>query len=246
MSSRPPGWYSDASVPGHQRWWDGGTWSHVTRPTPGAPPSAPPPPAGEPWAGRTGPQPPGAPVRYSATLAPMVTTPDGARLAGAGARLLARLLDGLLQEAVTLALAWPFLGGLSEGFHSYLDKVNAAVAGKGPQPGMFDIYSEPGIASALGPLLAIQLAVGAAYCITFVALRGATLGKLVAGVRVRPWLSDEPPGWSLAARRWVTTDLVGAVVPVYQLIDALWLLWDPRRQCLHDKWPGTVVVRSRR
>src|SRR3954471_22022255 len=35
MTSAPPGWYPDASQPGNERWWDGGQWSHVTRPAAG-------------------------------------------------------------------------------------------------------------------------------------------------------------------------------------------------------------------
>jgi uncharacterized RDD family membrane protein YckC len=81
-----------------------------------------------------------------------------------------------------------------------------------------------------------------------VALRGATLGKLAVGVRVRPWDADRRPSWGAAGLRWLTTD-IGTVVPVvgvvYTLLDRLWLLWDDRRQCLHDKLPKTCVVRSR-
>ena len=40
MTSAPPGWYPDASQPGHERWWDGGSWSEVTRPVPGSAPPA--------------------------------------------------------------------------------------------------------------------------------------------------------------------------------------------------------------
>jgi hypothetical protein len=39
--------------------------------------------------------------------------------------------------------------------------------------------------------------------------------------------------------------VVAGFVPGLQLIDGLWQLWDqPYRQCLHDKWPGTIVVKA--
>ena len=31
---------------------------------------------------------------------------------------------------------------------------------------------------------------------------------------------------------------------LFALINESWLLWDPRRQCLHDKAAGTVVVKK--
>ena len=33
-------------------------------------------------------------------------------------------------------------------------------------------------------------------------------------------------------------------LPFFRWIDGLWQLWDqPYKQCLHDKWPGTVVIK---
>jgi uncharacterized RDD family membrane protein YckC len=31
---------------------------------------------------------------------------------------------------------------------------------------------------------------------------------------------------------------------LFALLNELWLLWDPRRQCLHDKAAGTIVVKA--
>jgi uncharacterized RDD family membrane protein YckC len=38
--------------------------------------------------------------------------------------------------------------------------------------------------------------------------------------------------------------LGGDVVPLFFLVDNLWLLWDPRHQALHDKAARTLVVRK--
>jgi uncharacterized RDD family membrane protein YckC len=51
--------------------------------------------------------------------------------------------------------------------------------------------------------------------------------------------------WAQAAKRWAGGELLGSVVSLYIWLDYLWPLWDPRRQAVHDKWPGTVVVKRR-
>jgi uncharacterized RDD family membrane protein YckC len=61
-----------------------------------------------------------------------------------------------------------------------------------------------------------------------------------------------PLSWGTVLLRWVTQNIAGvfAVVPVvgtlasvYPLLDALWPLWDSRKQALHDKAARTNVVR---
>ena len=79
--------------------------------------------------------------------------------------------------------------------------------------------------------------------------RGLTPGKLLVGIRaVREDGSDL--GWGLGFMREVVVKRVlGSVLwlfaGLYPLADGLWPLWDPRRQALHDKMAGTLVVRGR-
>lgn len=174
-------------------------------------------------------------------------TPDGLPLAGAGYRLLARIIDVVLVWTVSFALGFPLVLGLLDAMVDYMDMVEKATL-NGTTVDPMAVYTTPGIMSNLFGLTAVLLAVSGAYHITFIAVWGATLGKLAAGVRVRPWDVDGRPSWGQAALRWATTDL-GAQLPFvggfYGLLDSLWLLWDNQRQCLHDKLPKTAVIRSR-
>jgi uncharacterized RDD family membrane protein YckC len=74
--------------------------------------------------------------------------------------------------------------------------------------------------------------------------RGQTLGKMVWDIRVRDAATGGPLGLTKALRRYVVPLLT--LIPILGLVigltDGLWPLWDPRRQALHDKLAGSVVV----
>jgi uncharacterized RDD family membrane protein YckC len=71
--------------------------------------------------------------------------------------------------------------------------------------------------------------------------RGQTLGKRALGIRV---VADGGGrlGYGRAFGRYAITFVFGIfVLPI--VIDYLWPLWDRKRQALHDKSAGSVVVR---
>jgi len=248
VTNRPPGWYADSSVPGHQRWWDGGTWSHVTRPTPGAAPPTGTPPLNSSQPNTSRPATGSAPGGYARPVGIAPLTPDGVPLAGPVRRLLARIVDLFLILAVSLAVGFPYTRQLWDVLGLFFDEARRAAETGASQPSPFDLYNQSGYTSALNGLVIVQLGVRALYVIPMIALRGATLGKMLAGVRVRRWEHEGQPGWRRSALRWLSSDLAGQMPylgGLYGLVDSLWLLRDPRRQCLHDKLPATVVVDAR-
>jgi uncharacterized RDD family membrane protein YckC len=152
---------------------------------------------------------------------------------------------------LSAVVGFPLLRDMAAALGDYLDAMQKAAAGGGQVP-TFQLYSDlmadqRYVGAATG-FTVIQIVLSAIYHTSMIALRGATLGKLATGVRVRPWDVDGRPGWGPAVLRWAATD-IGSVIPVvgvaYTLLDRVWLLRDPRRQCLHDKLPKTCVVRSR-
>jgi uncharacterized RDD family membrane protein YckC len=174
--------------------------------------------------------PPSAPPvtpAYTASAGQKVTTPDGVRLVSYGRRVLAYIADGLLMSVVQLAVGFPFVLQLVHAFSDYMAQVQRDTeAGRVTDP--FAIYRTPG------------------YDILFVRLKGATPGKVAAGIRVRAWDHEGLPTWRQAVLRWVAGRFAAALVSLYALLDLLWPAWDSQRQALHDKAAGTVVVRGRR
>ncbi len=161
-----------------------------------------------------------------------------ANLASRGLRLVARIIDGILVGIVASIVGFPFLGRAMSGLQDIIDSAEAGV-------------SSPDTGSFTRPLIAFSLVaavISAAYHVSLIATRGATLGKSAVGVKVQRLVDQGRPTWGESAMRWATTDLPGLIPTVgglYSLLDALWCLWDPKRQCIHDKLPKTVVVRSR-
>ena len=76
---------------------------------------------------------------------------------------------------------------------------------------------------------------------------GQTIGKRVMGTKVVTADTRAPISGQAACGRAAVYALVPAVPSVgalFALVNESWLLWDPRRQCLHDKAARTVVVKT--
>lgn len=72
---------------------------------------------------------------------------------------------------------------------------------------------------------------------------GSTPAKRLLGIRVVRRATSAPVGFGRAVRRECFS-LAAWLVPVLSFLNPLWCCWDkPYRQCLHDKWADTMVVR---
>ena len=79
---------------------------------------------------------------------------------------------------------------------------------------------------------------------SFVAVRGQTLGKMAAGVKVVRLEDGNVPGWGASLGRWVLPNLA-IVVPwmwILCLLVYVSLLWGPSWQGWHDRVVSTVVI----
>ena len=152
---------------------------------------------------------------------------DGAILASVWQRLLASVIDGAIVFAVTALVCIPWYPTLlTEGLSDGADTSSTVTA-------------------VLLPLL--SLTVRFVYNVGFLAWKQATPGKLSLGMVVRRRAEPRLTILDVLMRQILdiaTTlfSLASGPAAIIGVLDPAWLLWDPKRQTLHDKVAGTVVV----
>jgi uncharacterized RDD family membrane protein YckC len=269
MTPPGPGWYEDQQDPTLLRYFDGVIWTANTTPrrsptadastigraTPGVIPGT----AG--GHGQYGSQGPGEwqgggvpPAGYNPytqgwTAPRGDVLPDGAVLAEWWRRLVGRILDLIVITVLTLVFALPWLGTAVSAMSDYMQAVQLAAESGGPQPDQTAFAEQ--ILSVSVPIALVSVLVSLVYQTIFLTTRGATPGKMVVGTFVRrvghPGKLTVVDALKRQAIDAVTTllslvPLLGLFAPVVRFLDPAWLLWDPKRQALHDKVADTVVV----
>lgn len=184
----------------------------------------------------TPPPPPPPPPSGGFPTAPPPGYQTGPQLAGLGARFVSLLLDGVIQ----FLMALPFAAVSVVGFAKGVENCPTTTTDAG-----IEITCE-GDQLQVGWIL---LGVAAAFVGLIVVLflyakwlgKGATPAMKMFGMRLVDANSGLPVGTGRAFGRMLfATFLSGNLC----FIGYLWALWDKRRQTLHDKVIGAIVVKA--
>ncbi len=240
--SPPAGWYPDPAGSGGQRYWDGGNWSQVTRPSNASPADY------VPQEGQETAYSPYGQAQSSQSTASGSAAWDqvgGGRtttrqpvLAGFWWRVLAYILDTLILAVPTGVLILFLLPGPIEEFQQYVADVLEAGSTGGALP-----VEPSGALTSMTLFAAVLLFI---YRTVMVALKGATLGKLILGMRVLK--VDAAPGtnpsWGVSALRAATAGIFEQIPFLIGFIDPLVMLFTAKKQTLHDILARTIVYKK--
>jgi uncharacterized RDD family membrane protein YckC len=91
----------------------------------------------------------------------------------------------------------------------------------------------------------LNVVIDVAYFAYFWSSRGASIGMMPFGFKVRDVATGQYPTMGKAALRgFIWTLEVGFTIGIIGAIGWLWQLWDPQKQAIHDKIAGTIVTTS--
>jgi uncharacterized RDD family membrane protein YckC len=91
----------------------------------------------------------------------------------------------------------------------------------------------------------LGLAIWVGYLAYFWSSRGASIGMMPFGFKVRDISTGQYPDVPKAAIRGLIWSIeVGLTICIIGAIGWLWQLWDPQKQAIHDKVAGTIVTES--
>lgn len=155
------------------------------------------------------------------------------RLAGAGQRIGARFIDGIIMLVILLLLA----GAHIYNFHVTHTTTNI----NGDQTNAIS-------AGVYGRNILVQLVVGFLYDSLLIGFVGGTLGMKMVGIRVVGASDGQLPGFRRGAIRALLLVVLGGILcGIGYLIIGLSFLWDSskRRQGWHDKAADVYVVRNK-
>ena len=185
---------------------------------------APPPPPNQP------PPPPPMPGPGPAYGAPV----PGPVFADMGQRLLARIIDGVLVGIAYGIIFALFFAGAAATVTVDENTGEISSAGRGVFASFFLAMFILGV-------------IGIAYEVVMIALRGATVGKQVMGIKVVQAQNGAIPGWGPSIMRWLIPLVGSFVCGIGQLVVYLSPFFDntKRYQGWHDKVANTFVVRAR-
>jgi uncharacterized RDD family membrane protein YckC len=179
--------------------------------------------------------------------APPPISPSGQRLAEFGDRLVARIIDQVIVGGISAVMIIPIY--LIFVFETFSNFSSAAAPGNVP----FETGAPATVINPIEFLLPLLAVMAVLMLLTFVLAylyevemmfrTGQTVGKRIMKLQVVSVDPALPLTRGIAAKRFLVMQGCN-LVPGLVYLDGLWQLWDkPYRQCLHDKFPSTLVIK---
>jgi uncharacterized RDD family membrane protein YckC len=169
------------------------------------------------------------------------TTADGAPLASWGRRFGAWIIDGILIAIVS----WVLIGLLIPEYTAMIDRMVTAIENNDSNAVTTIVTDNVGTIVKVGLLSYVVMTI---YTIAFWTTTAQTIGKMLFRISVRRVDRPGPLDLATAVRRRLLQ--LASVIPLLSNVyfpfimgaDALWPLWDAKRQTLHDKIASTQVI----